>query len=74
MTAEHPHADDLAQRPADADQPDTAQPDPIGPITLPKRSKVGARAMALVGTASVAAFAVHAAIDYCSTDTTIIDG
>ncbi|TWD79932.1 hypothetical protein FB561_0998 [Kribbella amoyensis] len=38
-------------------------PDPIGPVTLPKRSPVGRRALALVGTASVAALAVHAVVD-----------
>jgi hypothetical protein len=34
--------------------------DPLGPITLPKRSKVGARAMALVGTLGLSTFAVAA--------------
>ena len=37
--------------------------DPIGPVTLPKRSRIGSRAFALVGTASVAALAVHAFAD-----------
>jgi hypothetical protein len=45
--------------------------DPIGPISLPKRSKVGARALALVGTASMATLAVHAIMDGCGTPTSI---
>jgi hypothetical protein len=32
--------------------------DPIGPITLPKRAKVGARSMALVGAVGMSTFAV----------------
>lgn len=57
-------------------QPD-AQPapegtDPLGPIQLPTRSKIGARAMALVGTVGLSAFAAAiAANEYCSTWTTI---
>lgn len=50
------------------DQPET---DPIGPITLPPRSRLGARAMALVGTVSVAALGVAAVTDGCSTWPTI---
>ena len=34
--------------------------DPLGPITLPKRTKVGARAMALVGTVGLSTFAIAA--------------
>jgi hypothetical protein len=67
MTAHHEHdTDDLAPRPADAEQTD-----PIGPITLPRRRTVGARALALVGTASMATLAVHAFLDGVSTPTTI---
>lgn len=33
----------------DIDQTELEQTDPVGPITLPRRSRVGARAMALVG-------------------------
>lgn len=66
MTAQHQHDEN---RPAD--QSDST--DPIGPITLPKRSRIGSRALALVGTASVAAIAVHAFADHCTTLTTIAD-
>ena len=34
--------------------------DPIGPITLPKRAKVGARSMALVGAVGMSTFAAAA--------------
>jgi hypothetical protein len=34
--------------------------DPLGPITLPKRVKVGARALALVGTVGMSTFALAA--------------
>jgi hypothetical protein len=54
--------------PAQSD--DATTTDPLGPITLPKRGKVGARAFALVGTASVAAMAFHAFADGCTTFTT----
>jgi hypothetical protein len=65
MTAQHnQHDDELEPRQAE-------QPDPIGPITLPKRSKVGRRAMALVGTASVAALGVIQVVDAAGTFTTI---
>ncbi|GAB2634616.1 hypothetical protein [Kribbella swartbergensis] len=47
-------------------------PDPLGPITVPTRSKVGARAMALVGTVGLSAFAAAvAASDLASTWPTI---
>jgi len=35
--------------------------DPLGPITLPQRNKVGARATALVGTVGLSALAVATA-------------
>jgi hypothetical protein len=58
------------------EQPDVQQvsesTDPLGPITLPKRSKIGARAMALVGTVGLSAFAAAvAASDLGSTWPTI---
>jgi hypothetical protein len=59
------------------EQPDVQQQapegtDPLGPITLPKRSKIGARAMALVGTVGLSAFAAAvAASDLGSTWPTI---
>jgi hypothetical protein len=46
--------------------------DPIGPITLPKRAKVGARSMALVGAVGMSTFAVAAVTsEYGSTWPTI---
>jgi hypothetical protein len=69
MTAHHTTDENLDQRLADAHP--TEQPDPIGPVTLPRRSKVGKRALALVGTTSMAALAVHHVIDGSSTWTTI---
>jgi hypothetical protein len=69
MTAQHhtaKHDEQHAQQqPADAT-------DPLGPITLPTRSRIGARAMALVGTVGLSAFAAAvAASDYGSTWPTI---
>lgn len=66
MTAQHLNDDPV---PAESGVTD---PDPIGPITLPRRGRAGARALALVGTASVAAMAVHAFVD-CTTHTSIQD-
>ena len=65
MTAQHPYDETLAPRSTEPDQTD-----PIGPVTLPIRSRIGSRAMALVGTASLAALAAHVFIDGCSTPTT----
>lgn len=66
MTAQH----------NEVQQPDHVQQsegtDPLGPITLPTRSKIGARAMALVGTVGLSAFAAAvAASDLGSTWPTI---
>ncbi|TCO49107.1 hypothetical protein EV646_10385 [Kribbella antiqua] len=70
MTAQHHTAQDQDGK-YDA-EPQTDGIDPIGPITLPKRNKVGARAMALVGTVGMSAFAIAvAATDYSSTWPTI---
>ncbi|WP_433163030.1 hypothetical protein [Kribbella sp. CA-247076] len=53
-------------------QPTTDGTDPLGPITLPTRSRIGARAMALVGTVGLSAFAAAvAASDLGSTWPTI---
>jgi hypothetical protein len=52
MTAQH--RDDKSRDLAPAND----QADPIGPITTPIRSKIGSRAMALVGTTSFAALAM----------------
>jgi hypothetical protein len=64
MTAQQHTDDNLASA-------DAGQADPIGPVTLPQRSKIGSRALALVGTASVATLAVHAVLAGASTPTTI---
>ncbi|MEU4190549.1 hypothetical protein AB0E69_01525 [Kribbella sp. NPDC026611] len=63
MTAQHQEPQPEA-RPAQG-------PDPIGPITLPTRTRTGARALALVGTVGLSAFAIAAVTDGCSTWTTI---
>lgn len=42
MTVQHHDTSDAEPRGLD-------QTDPVGPITLPRRSRIGARAMALVG-------------------------
>ncbi len=52
-------------------QPVDDQIDPIGPITFTKRSRIGARAFALVGTASVFAVGVIELADTCTTHTSI---
>lgn len=66
MTAQYNQPEDQV-----AAQPVDEQTDPIGPITLPKRSRLGLRAMALVGTASALAFGVIEITDGCSTFTSI---
>jgi hypothetical protein len=66
MTAQH------KQDEVDVPRQTTEGTDPLGPITLPKRSKIGARAMALVGTVGLSAFAAAvAASDLGSTWPTI---
>ena len=66
MTAQHNQPEDqLDTLPVDE------RPDPIGPITFPKRSRIGARALALVGTASALAVGVIELTDGCTTFTTI---
>jgi hypothetical protein len=54
MTAQHDQHDDQF----DPQSVDGEQTDPIGPITLPTRSRIGARAMALAGTVGLSAFGV----------------
>ena len=54
MTAQH----NESQPDNQSTTPDAT--DPLGPITLPKRTKVGARAMALVGTVGLSTFAIAA--------------
>jgi hypothetical protein len=70
MTAQNtPHEENLTPD-RTGTQPDPAS-DPIGPIALTKRSRVGARALALVGTASFATLAVNGFLDACITTVTI---
>jgi hypothetical protein len=66
MTAQLHTDDTIDPRPADA-----GQADPIGPVTLPQRSKIGSRALALVGTAGAAALAMQAVLAGASTPTHI---
>jgi hypothetical protein len=66
MTAQHNQPEDqLATTPVDE------QPDPIGPITLPTRPRVGARALALVGTAGMLAIGGIGFAETCGPFTTI---
>jgi hypothetical protein len=60
MTAQH--HDVQSNLPADQHCPEPESTDPLGPITLPKRSKVGARAMALAGTVGLSALAAAAVV------------
>lgn len=64
MTAQHQNH----ENPISTDAEHT---DPLGPINLPKQGKVGARALALIGTASIATLAVYGAADTLGTFTTI---
>jgi hypothetical protein len=58
MTAQH----DTQQDPENQSTT-TEATDPLGPITLPKRNQVGARALALVGTVGLSAVALAAVAD-----------
>jgi hypothetical protein len=62
MTAQH-----TSNAPIE-EQPET---DPLGPIVLPGRSRVGARALALVGSVSLVAVGVAALTETSSTWPTI---
>ncbi|MFD3402607.1 hypothetical protein ACFWUU_18120 [Kribbella sp. NPDC058693] len=55
MTAQH--HDVQPSTTADAQSAAPEHTDPLGPITLPMRHKVGLRAMALVGTVGMSALA-----------------
>jgi hypothetical protein len=66
MTAQHNQPEDQVDV-----QPVDEQPDPIGPITFPKRTRIGARALALVGTAGVLAVGVVELTENCGTFTSI---
>ncbi|MEV4265987.1 hypothetical protein [Kribbella sp. NPDC049584] len=56
MTAQQ-HHDVQPETTADLQTTAPEHTDPLGPITLPTRYKVGARAMALVGTVGLSALA-----------------
>jgi hypothetical protein len=60
MTAQHNQPEDQLTA-----QPAAEQTDPIGPITMPKRTLIGARAFALVGAASVLTVGVIEVTDLC---------
>jgi len=61
MTAQQLPSDD---RPADLIED---QADPIGPITMPKRTLIGARTYALVGAVGVFAAGAIELVDNCPT-------
>ncbi|HEY4571196.1 MAG TPA: hypothetical protein VIH10_17120 [Kribbella sp.] len=65
MTAQHHEVQPEVQPGVQPEIPVTTGnlADPLGPITLPKRTKVGARAMALAGTVGLSAFAIAAVAD-----------
>jgi hypothetical protein len=65
MTAQNTHDD----QPEPHHQPEAA--DPVGPIQIPLRSRLGSRANALVGLVGVAAFGIVMATDGSSTWPTI---
>jgi hypothetical protein len=56
MTAQQ-HHEVQHETPADEQYAAPDRTDPLGPITLPKRNKVGARAMALAGVVGMSAAA-----------------
>jgi len=67
MTAHHHQSDGTA-----ADRPAEQATDPIGPIKMPLRSRIGVRAFALVGAASVLSVGIIETTDLCGTYTTTI--
>ena len=70
MTAQHPQNHDHLD-PQSTGVESAHSTDPIGPIKLPLRSRIGGRAMALVGIVGPAAFGIAAATDGASTWPTI---
>ena len=58
MTAQHDESKPMTTTAATGTTADKT--DPLGPITLPKPSKVGARALALVGTVGMSTVAIAA--------------
>lgn len=67
MTAQNMHDNQHDPQSTAADRPGT---DPIGPVQMPNRSRVGSRALALVGSASALTIALMA-VDNCITQTTV---
>jgi hypothetical protein len=67
MTAQNTHDNQYDPLSTTADRHGT---DPIGPVQMPNRSRVGSRALALVGSASVLTVALMAVED-CITQTTV---
>jgi hypothetical protein len=69
MTAQNTPDDQLDPQ----NHPEAAETgtDPVGPVHLPLRSRLGSRANALVGVVGVAAFGIVIATDGCSTWPTI---
>ncbi|GAA1596025.1 hypothetical protein GCM10009789_57460 [Kribbella sancticallisti] len=72
MTAQHPHNDDRLDPQSTGAEP-IESTDPIGPIKLPIRSRIGGRALALVGVVGSAAVGIVAATEACSTWPTIAE-
>ncbi len=72
MTAQHPQHDDHLD-PQSTGAESVAPTDPIGPIKLPLRSRIGGRALALVGVVGPAAFGIAAMTDGSSTWPTIAE-
>lgn len=64
MTAQNSRDEQIEPCPAASEHTGT---DPLGPISLPKRSRVGGRAFALVGAASVLAVGALQVLDACET-------
>ncbi|WP_350280559.1 hypothetical protein [Kribbella sp. HUAS MG21] len=67
MTAQHY----LFESVTPAGKPEYA--DPLGPITLPTRDRVGARALALAGTVGLSSFAAAAMADQTTWPTACAD-
>jgi hypothetical protein len=65
MTAQNLSNEDLPEAEAEAET------DPLGPVMVPARSRLGARALALVGTVGLTALGLTAVLDGPSTWPTI---
>ncbi|TCM51486.1 hypothetical protein [Kribbella sp. VKM Ac-2568] len=66
MTAQHTSSDDQFD-------PQAVETDPLGPIDVPTRSRLGRRAMALAGVVGVASVGVAALTETFSTWPTIAE-